>query len=317
MNQNTLDKRNPILNWLLLHGRACQFACTGLLKSPIAHCVTVLVIAIAVILPLGFFVVLKNLQHLDSAWGSRAPTISLYLKTDFNQDQIQTFVAQLKTNPKIAEIHYISPEEGLTHFEKNSPFGDILKKLSENPLPGIVTVLPTLENQNPTTIAALFSELKQSPLVDVAQLDLEWVKRLYDAITIGEKITNALSLLFAFGVLMIIGNTLRISLLNHLRDIRVLKLLGATHAFIQRPFLYRGVLYGFIGGLLACVLLNLFVLELQKPVLDLAQTYNAAFQLEGLTFLNSLAVLLICGLLGLIGSWVMLYRFLNQPEKVE
>ncbi|EKD91833.1 MAG: efflux ABC transporter, permease protein [uncultured bacterium] len=317
MNQNASNKRNVILNYFLMHIRACQFSLSELYKAPIAQCVTIIVIAIAVILPLGFFIVLKNLQTLDSKWNGNTPTISLYLKTDFDQDQIQTYIAQLKTNSKIAQITYISPEEGLKNFESTSQFGDVLSKLSSNPLPGIVTVLPTVSNQNPASISALFAELKRSPLVDVAQLDLDWVKRLYNMIIIGEKITNALSVLFAFGVLMIIGNTLRISLLAHLREIRVLKLIGATNAFIRRPFLYRGVLYGLCGGLLAYLLLNLFMLELQKPVLNLTQTYNTQFQLQSLSLFNGAIVLVLCGLLGFMSSWIILNRFLNQPEKVD
>ncbi len=315
--QNSLNKRHPIENWLLNHVRACKFALIELLRSPIAQLVTIIVISIAVILPLGFFVVLKNLQHLNSKWNGNTPTISLYLKTDYDQDQIQDYISQLKSNNKIAEVHYISPDQGLINFEKTSQFGDILKKLPENPLPGIVTVLPTLSNQNPEAISALFTTLKQSPLVDVAQLDLEWVKRLYSAISIGEKITNALSVLFAIGVLMIIGNALRISLLSHLRDIRVLKLMGATDAFIRRPFLYRGVLYGVLGGLLACILLNIFITGLENPVSNLAQTYSTDFKLQTLSFFNGFVVLLLCGLLGFISSLVILNRFLAQAESVD
>jgi len=251
MNQQS-PKYNPVVHWVLLHIRACQFAFMGLLKAPIAQCVTIIVVSIATILPLGFFIVLKNLKLLDARWNNNAPTISLYLKTDFNEDQIQTFISRLKANPKIDAVTYVSPDDGLANFEKTSPLGGALQNLSENPLPGIIMVLPTPPNQNPAAISVLFSELKQSPLVDIAQLDLDWVKRLYNAIIIGQKMTNALSILFSLGIVMIIGNTLRISLLNHLQDIRVLKLIGATNSFIRRPFLYRGILYGLLGGLLAC-----------------------------------------------------------------
>jgi cell division transport system permease protein len=155
------------------------------------------------------------------------------------------------------------------------------------------------------------------PYVDIAQLDMNWVTRLYDMITIGKKITKALSLLFGFGVVLIIGLTLRSSLSSHVNEIQVMRLIGATNGYIRRPLLYRGMLYGFLSGVTAWILITLFLNTLASPVSQLAQTYKTPFQLQGLEFSQGVMLLCISALLGLISAWLITTQFLNRPEQMD
>ncbi len=303
--------------WLLSHYRALCFALSELTRAPFGNFITVCVIGIAIALPLGFFIVLKNLQTVDSSWNASAPSISLYLTPDATTSQVNTLLKTLRANNHIAEVTYVSPGQGLKTFEKNTPFNHIIKIFRRNPIPGVMTVLPILQDQNPTAIHALFLTLKQLPLVDTAQLDMNWVARLYDVIAIGKEITKALSLLFGFGVILIIGHTLRASLSSHINEIQVMRLVGATHHYIRRPLLYRGILYGLLGGLISWVLINIFLSVLQKPVSQLAQTYHAPFQLQTVSFALGFGVLFISMLAGLISAWLITTQFLNQPEQAD
>lgn len=303
-----------LTRWLLSHQRALRFAFSELMRTPIVNFITVFVIGIAIALPLGFFILLQNLQVVNSTWSASAPTISLYLKSNITQSQVDSMTQSLQANPQIEKVTYISPDQGLKKFEKNTPFSNIVALFQRNPIPGVLTVLPAAQDQNPEMIHHLFQTLKALPLVDIAQLDMNWVTRLFDVITIGKKVTNALSLLFGVGVILIIGHTLRASLSSHVNEIQVMRLVGATNAYIRRPLLYRGILYGLLGGVTAWILINLFLFQLQSPVLALAQTYHAPFQLQNISFMLGGIVLFISAFAGLISAWLITTQFLNQPE---
>lgn len=316
MNRPSKHIHSDLSRWLLSHVRALQFALGELVHAPISNVITICVIGIAIALPLGFFMLLQNLQTVDTSWNTSAPTISLYLKPALLPSQVDTLMHTLHSNSEIAQITYISPEQGKKTFEKNTPFSGVLALFQHNPIPGVITVLPTMHYQNPIAINILFNTLKKLSLVDVAQLDMNWVTRLYDIVAIGKKITKALSLLFGFGVILIISHALRASLTNHLKEIQVMKLVGATCGYIRRPLLYRGVLYGLLGGIFSWVLVNVFLYQLQKPVLQLAQTYHATFQLQLISFSLGFEMLLIAMIAGLISACWIAMQFLNQPEQM-
>lgn len=315
MKNQTLQQ--PLLRWFFSHLRACQSAWNALVRTPIANSIIVLVIAIAITLPLGFFVFLQNFQTANGAWNTSAPTISLYLHTQTPATEINSLLNDLRNNPNIKKVSYISANKGLKTFERNTPFGNITSLFQNNPIPPVIVVTPTGTNQNPVAMQQLFSSLKTMSNVDTAQLDLNWATRLYDIVTIGKNITNTLSILFGFSVLVIIGHTLKHSLTNHTKEISILRLMGATNAYIRRPLLYRGVLYGLLGGIMAWIFVNLFMLQLQSPISALAGTYHTEFQLHVLSFSQGIILLGIASILGFLSAFINVTRFLNKPESVE
>ncbi len=316
-NKQLSHTHQPLSRWFISHVRAMQFSFREFIRTPFSNLMTICVIGIALALPLGFFIVLQNLQYVDAMWDTNTPTISLYLKSDTTDAQANVMVQQLRENKDISRVNYISPNQGLTSFEKNTTFGDAVKLFQKNPIPGVIVVTPTLQDHDPQMIQTLYLALKQSPAVDIAQLDMDWVTRLFDVILIGKNLVKALSILFGFGVILIIGHTLRSSLSSHTKEIQVMKLIGATNAYIRRPLLYRGILYGFFGGLIAVCLVSLFLSQLQTPVSELAKTYHTLFQLQALSFPTSFSVLLIASMLGLVSAWLISAQFLVLPEQVE
>ncbi|MDP1574803.1 MAG: permease-like cell division protein FtsX [Coxiellaceae bacterium] len=308
---------NRINQWFLQHLRALKLACIEFIHTPFTNVLTICVIGMAITFPLCLFIALENLQYADSNWEISTPSISLYLKTSTQKADVDALTKSLQTNPAIEKITYITPEEGLAEFEKNTPFTGTIKLFQHNPIPGILVVYPNEKNHTPDAINNLFTTLKQLPFVDLAQLDMNWVTRLYDIIQVGQKVTKALSLLFAFGIVLTVGHTLRAQLAHNLKEIRVLRLIGATNAFIRRPLLYRGVLYGLLGGVVAWVAIASFLTELQSPVSQLAQSYQSVFQLESLSLPQGIILLIVASLLGLTGAWIITAQFLNMPEQVD
>lgn len=307
------NQLNPLLLWFKNHSRAFVYSFGELCRTPFASLMTLLVIGIAMALPAGFYVVLQNFQTLSHEWNG-SPTISLYLKKDLPQPEVDLVVNELKQNANFADIQYISPAEGLAQFAKQIQFSNVLKGIQSNPLPGVIIATPTQDNQAPAKIQALLKQLQNLAQVNQARLDLAWVKRLYYIITISERITIALAILFCIGVVLIIGNTIRLSAESYQTETAVLRLIGATNAFIRRPLIYRGFLYGFLGGSIAWGLVATVLWTLETPAQNLAATYENGFVLHGLTLPAGLAIVLICTLLGTLGASITAYKQLRKPE---
>jgi cell division transport system permease protein len=153
--------------------------------------------------------------------------------------------------------------------------------------------------------------LQQLPEVELAQMDLQWVQRLYSLLAVGQRVTLALALLLGLGVLLVTGNTIRLAIENRRDEILVIKLVGGTDAYVRRPFLYTGLWYGLGGSIVAGLLLSLVMLWLDGPVGLLAALYQSRFELHGLGFAGTLMLALAGALLGLAGAWLAVARHLG------
>lgn len=279
------------------------------LQTPLATVMTLAVIAITLALPAILFVFLQNAQQLTISWDKSAK-ISLYLKQDVAIQTAQAIMHQLQQRKDIAAVHYISKEQGLVEFQKQSGLGEVLTQMSTNPLPDVIEIIPAIAAQTPEKGTQLLTALKAFPEVDIAQLDMDWVKRLHGLIALGKKIIYAIALLLALAVLLIVGNTMRLIAQNHHENIKVMQLIGGTNAFIRRPFLYSGISYGVVGALFAWLLVQSLLAWLAQPVQKLAALYQTQFALQGFDMISLLMLLLAGSILGGLGAWLSVNRYL-------
>ena len=285
----------------------------SLYRTPVSTLMTTAVIGIALALPAGLFIILQNVQHLSTSWDNGAQ-ISLFLKQEVNTRQANALVADLKSHTQIKNVEYISAEQALEEFRLKSGFENALAMLEENPLPSVLVV--SLLNQYPDQqeVEVLMQYLQEQQGVDMAQLDMQWLQRLNGIIDIGKRGSLIVALMLAIAILVIVGNTIRLTIQNRRQEIEVTKLIGGTDAFIQRPFLYAGIWYGFIGGLLAWLLVFGSLQILDGPVNKLSSLYNSQFELIGLGAGESIILLMIGLLLGWLGSWFSVRRHLREIE---
>lgn len=208
----------------------------------------------------------------------------------------------------------ISREAALKEFQELSGFRAALKALVENPLPTVIVVQPGPQWITDDRAQNLLEKLARRPEVEAAQFDLQWVKRLQAIMAIVERGVLVLALFLSLAVLLIVGNTIRLGILNRREEIEISKLFGATNAFIRRPFLYTGFWYGLLGGVIAWFLVSGSFELLRGPVQGLAELYAGGFTLSGLGFEATLILLGSGALLGLFGSWVAVGRHLGEIE---
>lgn len=307
-NKNTL-----VMSYFIHHLRVFIASLGHLSRNPLASFMTTAVIAIALALPANMFIAISNISDMSTGW-DRSTLISLFLKTDVSQKQAEKLAEQLRLHKDIATIKIITKEQGLKRFRELSGFGDALKFLNDNPLPVVLNIQPIVDPARPDKINHLVKELKNKKEVDIAQLDIEWVKRLYSILQLANQAVWIVGSLFALAVLLIIGNTIRLDIQNRREEIEVSKLIGASDAFIRRPFLYTGFWYGLSGGLLAWLLTTVSLQLLEQPVRQLAALYDSNFHLSGLSLNNALIMVTFSCLLGLGGSWLAVGRHLNEIE---
>ncbi|MES2604623.1 MAG: permease-like cell division protein FtsX [Pseudomonadota bacterium] len=285
------------------HQTAAVDSLHRLLLEPLSSLLTCAVIGIAILL-------LQNLQGLDAGI-DRTGSISLFM-TEKNPAKLHELVATLQRREDIRSVTLITPDQALQEFEAKSGFAEALAGLDENPLPPVLTVLPAIDDT--AGVTALFDYLQALPGVDVAQLDLQWLQRLNAAINVAARLASLLALLLGVGVVLVIGNTIRLAISNRSAEIVVVKLVGGTDAYVARPFLYTGLWYGIGGGVIAVVLTSLGLWALSGSLAQLLATYDSDFTLTGPGLQGSFAVLAVAGVLGWLGALVSVLRHLRAIE---
>lgn len=310
---NQKARNAPIQAYFIHHARTLIASLGVLSRNPLSSMMTIAVIAIALALPTGMYASLNNLSQVSVGWDDSAQ-ISLFLKADVSEKQAKSLANKISLYNDIQKVQFIHKDQALDEFQRVSGFGEAIEALGNNPLPHVLTVQPVVDKQRPDKINRLIKDLKKLKQVDIAQLDLQWVKRLYAMLEIAHKGIWVISLLLGLAVLLVVGNTIRLDIQNRRDEIEVTKLIGATNAFIRRPFLYTGLWYGISGGILAWILTSLSIGLLESSVEKLAILYNSGFQLNGLAFSEAMYLILFSSTLGLLGSWIAVGRHLHEIE---
>ncbi len=302
-----------IKNYFLRHAQVFFYSLGQLARTPVATFLTVAVIGITLALPAGLYVAIENVQRLASGWEDNGQ-ISLFLKQDVSPAASEKLADKIRRLSAVSSVDYISREAALTEFKRLSGFGDALNALDRNPLPAVLVVHPAATHAHPDMLQSLFKDLRQYKEVDIAQIDLEWVRRLHAMLELARQGVLILAGGLAVAVLLIVGNTIRLAVLNRRDEIEITKLIGGTNAFIRRPFLYSGAIQGLFGALFAWLLLGLALLLLSAPINSLAGLYGSRFEAENLGFPATLILIGSGGLLGWLGSRLAVGRHLRAIE---
>lgn len=303
-----LDKSR---GWLRHHVEVAFQALQRLTLTPIATVMTLAVLAIALALPGFLFTVVNNIQQFSSGWDTN-PRIMLYLKTDVEDVRAEQLSLELMLHDGLSGVELIDREQGLREFSSYSEFAGMLSLLDSNPLPAVILVLPAEHHLE--SLQQLQTELDAMPEVAEAVLDLEWIQRLNAYVLMAERFSWVLSGLLALAVLLVVGNTIRMTLESRRDEILVAKLVGATDAWVRRPFLYSGFWYGLIGSLFAYVLVQVSLYLITGPANQLALLYSSRFELQGLDALSGLILVATGTGLGVLGGFLSTGRHLRAIE---
>ena len=308
-----LKRQLSLRTYVRRHAQVSLDSLGRLYRSRLATLMTAAVIGIALALPSGLYLLLDNLGRLSGSWDGQV-SLSVFLHDTVTTKAATALAQRIDDWDEVGEVQLITPEQALSEFGARSGLGDVLEALDQNPLPTVLVITPASEQLSPDAAAQLRNRLGQLPETALAQLDLEWVQRLTAMLEIAQRGILVVSALLALAVLLVIGNTIRLEIQNRRDEIVVTKLIGATNGFVRRPFLYSGIWYGFLGAIIAWLLVSAGFWLLSAPVARLAGLYQSDFNLQ--TQPLQLLVLLAAGglLLGLLGSWLAVGRHLSAIE---
>lgn len=307
--------RRRLRSWARRHSYSFFSSLGAMFQHRIGTLMTVLVLGIAILLPLGLYMVLSHLDRMElepEQWGA----VTVFFASGTPESAVRQLAEEVANWPGVAGVDTVSPEQGMAEFSASSGFGASLDLLEANPLPWVLLVNPVVSGDGvaplETRIGALMERLQAQPAVDSVQYDHKWLQRLSRLLELGRAGVTVLSLLFALAVVVVVANTIRLDVAARSEEIEILALVGAGNAFIRQPFLYSGFWYGLLGGLLALGLMQLCLYYLGGPLGRLLDAYGQDFSLQGLAPPQLATVLLGSGLLGLLGAWISVQRYLRM-----
>jgi cell division transport system permease protein len=298
--------------WLTRHVSTSIGSLGRLFRQPFASLMIILVIAVTLAIPAALNLVVKNAQSISDGWDN-ALDFSVYLKRGTTESEAEGLARLIQQRADVASVDLITANEALEEFKQQSGFGEALDHLSANPLPHTLVVRPSPANTS-QSMTLLQEELGNLPESEVVQVDTEWVQRFHAILDIIKQAIVIGAALLGLAIIVIIGNTIRLDIQNRREEIEVTKLIGASNAFVRRPFLWTGFWYGLFGGLLALGLVQYGLFLLEQPAARLAGLYQSGVTVLSLDLAESLSILGIGVALGFVGSWFAAARHMRRIE---
>ena len=299
--------------WVMRHLQTSIGSLGRLAQHKLATTLTILVIGIALALPACLHLLVTNAQIATGNW-NRAVDLTVFLKRPTSAEEARRTAERIRQRRDVDEAQLILADEALKEFRRDSGFGDAIDALNENPLPHTIIVRPARNYTNTANLQSLAADVRALPSVEVVQLDTAWVNRLNAILEAFQRGLILAAVVLGLGVMVIVGNTIRLDIQNRRDEIEVTKLVGGSDAFVRRPFLYNGVWYGLGGALTAWVITLVALAVLREPIGKLAGLYGSSFELGALGPEAS-GILLAGGIaLGWLGSYIAATRHLRKIE---
>jgi cell division transport system permease protein len=299
--------------WRRQHAWCLRDSLRQLARRPFGTALTIVVMGLALALPLAFYLLLVNVQHLATALGD-SQSVNVFLKTDVAADGAQKFAATLRARADVGTVALRTPQQGLAELAAMQGFGDAIKSLPDNPLPFVLLVEPRA-GTNRAQVETLVAAIRAMPGVDLVQDNGQWRARLDALIAVGQRVTLLLAVLLGAAAVLVIGNTVRLDIRSRANEIIVQQLIGASAGFVRRPYLYEGAWYGLAAGFVAVLLVLLLEAVLAAPVRELVASYTGRLHFGGLSWATLGIGWAIALVLGWLGALIASSRHLLHPRR--
>lgn len=299
--------------WLLQHRTSITDTVAQLRSNTGSVVLSVLVIGVTLALPLGLNVLQENFYSVVSQLGSRSQA-TLFLVPSATRAEAEALARSLGHDQRLGQITVVYNDQALAEFAQSSGLGDVITTLAENPLPHALVIEIKPSRFEGEFGRRLQQDLERTPGVAQTEFDITWIRRLQTISDLARRATIVFSAVLAMGVILITGNTIRGGIHHRREEIEVVKLCGATDAFVRRPFLYNGALQGLAGALVACAVVAIAIGLLGAPAHKLALAYGSDIQLTNISTISALSVLAFGSGLGWAGAWIAVTVFLRQID---
>ena len=298
-------------NWFQQQVRALAVAAAKLARAPFATLFNVSVLGVALALPAGLYVGLANLQSAAGA-ATPEPQLTVFMALDATREHVRDIDTRLKNHAEVAGLRYVARDKALEELTRVGGLKGVTEGLSGNPLPDAFVV--DSREGTPAALERLRAEVAAWPKVGLVQVDTAWAQRLDALLRLARLALLLLATVLGFALVTVTFNTIRLQILTQRDEIEVAGLIGATAAFIRRPFLYHGTLLGLLAGLLAWGVVAAATAVMSGAVADVGRLYGGTWQMNALEPRDALSLLVFAGALGWLGAWLSVTRHLVQAR---
>jgi cell division transport system permease protein len=298
--------------WRRQHAWCLRDSLRQLARRPFGTALTIVVMGLALALPLAFYLLLVNVQHLAMALGD-SQSVNVFLKTDVAADGVEKLATTLRARADVGTVTVRTPQQGIDELAAMQGFGDAIKSLPDNPLPFVLLIEPRAGSDR-GQVEKMVAVVRAMPGVDLVQDNGQWRARLDALIAVGQRVTLLLAVLLGAAAVLVIGNTVRLDIRSRANEIIVQQLIGASAGFVRRPYLYEGAWYGLAAGLVAVLLVLLLEVALAAPVRELVASYTGRLHFGGLSWATLCVGWAIAIVLGWLGALIASSRHLLHPR---
>lgn len=298
-----------LAGWGRAHRAALGVGLRRLGARPFGSLLTVAVLALAIALPLCLGGLVKEADRFSGALRD-SRDIAVFLDPALDEAAARQLAARWEADPRVAAVSLRSPDDGLAELRAQEGLAPALDALEGNPLPWVLLLVPRAGSDDHALAAALRAEAQ----VDEVQHDAAWRQRLAAWLGLAERLAWITAALLGTALVLVVGNTVRLELQDQRESVLTLRLLGATDAYVRRPFLYLGAAFGLAAGLFAVLLTEAASRALAPPLARLIDSYGGSFRLLLWSPAELAAVVALAGLLGVLGAWLAAGHQLRQAE---
>lgn len=295
--------------WFRSHTLAFTRSVGGLFRQPIGSLLNLLVIGITAAFPLALWLLVSSLAGISKNI-SVEPQLSVFMVPSADQAQVAAVQQQLENDSRLKVVQFVAKDEALKQLQSQFGSADLLAGMTENPLPDAFIL--QAKDQRPESLAALKTELATLTGVEEIQLDSEWAHRLARITELGQNLFEVVLAMLGAALVLITGNSIRMQILTRKDEIEVAKLIGATDAFIRRPFIHSAMVQGIVGGLFAVGMVWGAIAHTNPAIEALAKSYGQQFALKTPDALTIAIVCATISALCLLGALIAVSRHLRQ-----
>lgn len=261
---------------------------------------------------IGIFLSLSNnFQHIAKQIQKNLAIVA-FLEKDASDENINAIKIRLENSPYIEDVLYITSKQAKENFRKKFPeLKDVVDNLELNPFPPSFEAVVKKNILSYDETIDLVNEIKNMPGIEDVQFNKDWLERIQAFSRLSKAVGFFLGGILVLASFFIISNVIKLNVLARKTEIEILRLTGATNLFIRTPFLIEGIILGLLGSLLSLLVLIIIIKTFPVYLGASLGTLTELISFRFLAFSQCLAVLMSGCLIGLIGSYSSLARFLN------
>lgn len=300
------------VNLMLIKG-AIRNGITHILRNRLVSLLSLSVIAFALLIFGVFDFVNDQINHYITRFSKNIEAV-FYLTDEAEIREIQQLANRLKANSLVQQVIFTSRDQALRDFNQQYPdLKYILAEFEQSPFPASLQVIfHSSEMNRREKITALINDVGSLSIIESQQMNLEWADKLSAVNQFINAIGLFLSIILIVIAVFIIYNTIKINIIYRRDEIVLFRFIGASDAYIRFPFIIEGAVMGFLGSLMACVLLVLLFKVFPITAVLLFDVIKDMIDIRHIPLNLLLKILVLGTLIGLFSSLLSLRRFLKN-----